>query len=66
MQYNNPQDKVQPKCNNLQHNKYKVNQDKWGSINAGDVKATVIGQMIVLPTDRVMEEAVEDDIREDV
>ena len=66
MQYNNPQDKVQSKCNNSQHNKCKVNQDKWGSINAEDAKATVIGLMIALPTDRVMEEAVEEDICEDV
>ena len=65
MQYNKPQDKVQPKCSNLQHNKYKVNQDKWGSINAGDAKDTVIGLMIALPTDRVMEEAVEEDMCED-
>ena len=66
MQYNKPQDKVQPKCNNLQHNKYKVNQDKWGSINAEDAKATVIGLMIALPTDRGMEEAVEEDMYGDV
>ena len=66
MQYNNPQDKVQPKCSNLQHNKCKVNQDKWGSINAEDAKATVIGLMIALPTDRVMEEAVEEDMYVDV
>ena len=65
MQYNKPQDKVQPKCSNLQYNKYKVNQDKWGLINADDVKATVIGLMIALPTDRVMEEAVEEDMYED-
>ena len=66
MQYNKPQDKVRLKCSNLQHNKYKVNQDKWGSINVEDAKATVIGLMIALPTDRVMEEAVEEDMYEDV
>ena len=66
MQYNKSQDKVQPKCSSLQHNKYKVNQDKWESINAEDAKATVIGLMIALPTDRVMEEAVEEDMYEDV
>ena len=66
MQYNKPQDKVQRKCSNLQHNKYKVNQDKWGSISVEDAKATVIGLMIALPTDRVMEEAVEEDMYEDV
>ena len=55
-------DKVQPKCSKLQRNKYNVNQDKWGSISAGDAKATVIGLMIALPISRVMEEAVEDDM----
>ena len=66
MQYNKPQDKVQPKCSNLQHNKYKVNQYKWGSINAEDAKVTVIGLMIALPIGKVMEEAVEDDMYGDV
>ena len=62
MRYNNPRDKVQPKCSNSQHNRYKVNQDKWGSINAGDVKATDTGPMIAPHTDRVMEEPVEEDM----
>lgn len=62
MQCNNPQDKVQQKCSKLQHNRYKVNKDKWDTTNADDVRATVIGLMIVHRTVKAMEEVVEEDI----
>ena len=62
MPCSNPQDKVQRMCNNLQLNQYKVNQDKWGTINAGVVRDMDIGQMIVLLTVKVMDEVVEDDM----
>ena len=66
MQCSKPQDKVQPKCSNLQHKQYKVSKDKWVTISAGDARDMDIGRMIVLLTVKGMDEVVEEDMYADV